>query len=65
MRFFTFYHPVCMISLALGLLIGGALDSKFGVFPVVVLSSMTIVVVGMPILMRSAGALKAYVVKRS
>ncbi|TMF46909.1 MAG: hypothetical protein E6I32_10960 [Chloroflexi bacterium] len=64
-RFRTTMRLVCMLSLALGLLIGSALDSKFGVFPAVVLSGMMVVVVGVPILMRSAGALKAYVVRRS
>src|SRR5437588_60592 len=63
--FRTTMRLVCMLSLALGLLIGSALDSKFGVFPAVVLSGMMVVVVGVPILMRSAGALKAYVVRRS
>ena len=64
-RFRATMRLVCMLSLALGLLIGSALDSKFGVFPAVVLSGMMVVVVGVPILMRSAGALKAYVVRRS
>ena len=64
-RFGATMRLVCMLSLALGLLIGSALDSKFGVFPAVVLSGMMVVVVGVPILMRSAGALKAYVVRRS
>jgi len=64
-RFRATMRLVCMLFLALGLLIGSALDSKFGVFPAVVLSGMMVVVVEVPILMRSAGALKAYVVRRS
>ncbi len=64
-RFRATMRLVCMISLALGLLVGTALDSKFGVFPAVVLSGMMVVVVGVPILMRSVGMLKGYVVRRS
>jgi len=64
-RFRATMRLVCMISVALGLLVGNALDSKFGVFPAVVLSGMMVVVVGVPILMRSVGMLKGYVVRRS
>ena len=56
---------VCMISLALGLLIGSALDSKFGVSPAVVLSGVAFVVVMVPIVVRSVGVLSGYVVRRS
>lgn len=56
---------VCMISLALGLLLGGFLDSQFGAVPSVVLSGVMFVVVAMPILWRSVGILKAYGVRRT
>ena len=64
-RFRTTMRLVVMISLALGLLIGDLLDSKFGVIPSVVLSGVVFLVVAMPILWRSVVVLRAYVVKRN
>ena len=64
-RFGATMRLVCLISLALGLLVGGFLDSRFGVIPAVVLSGVAFVVVMVPIVVRSVGVLSGYVVRRS
>ena len=63
-RFSATMRLVCMISLALGLLIGGLLDSKFGVIPSVVLSGVVFLVIVMPILWHSVVILRTHVVRR-
>ena len=50
---------VGLVALALGSLIGGFLNSKFGLVPIVLLSSIILVVVSFPILMRSVSVLRA------
>ena len=48
------------VALGLGLLIGGFLYSSFGLAPIVLLASIILVVVSLPILMRSASALSKH-----
>jgi len=48
---------VGFVALGLGLLIGGFLYSSFGLMPIVLLTSSMLVVVSIPILMRSASVL--------
>jgi hypothetical protein len=49
---------VGFVALGLGLLIGGFLYSSFGSLPVVLLSSSILVVVSLPILLRSVSVLR-------
>lgn len=51
---------VGLVALGLGLLIGGFLYSSFGLVPIVLLVSFILVVVSLPILMRSASALSRH-----
>jgi hypothetical protein len=51
---------VGLVALGLGLLIGGFLYSNFGLMPIVLLASIILVVVSLPILMRSALALSKH-----
>jgi hypothetical protein len=51
---------VGLVALGLGLLIGGFLYSNFGLVPIVLLASIILVVVSLPILMRSASALSRH-----
>lgn len=48
------------VALGLGLLLGGFLYSSFGLAPIVLLASIILVVVSLPILMRSASALSKH-----
>jgi hypothetical protein len=48
------------VALGLGLLIGGFLYSGFGLAPIVLLTSIILVVVSLPILMRSASAISKH-----
>jgi hypothetical protein len=51
---------VGLIALGLGLLIGGFLYSNFGLLPIVLLSSIILVVVSLPILLRSVSVLSKH-----
>ena len=51
---------VGLVALGLGLLIGGFLNSRFGLVPIVLLSGIILVLVSFPILMRSVGMLRRY-----
>lgn len=51
---------VGLVALGLGLLIGGLLYSSFGLAPIVLLASLILVVVSLPILMRSASTLSKH-----
>ncbi len=48
----------CIVSLALGLLIGSLLASRFGPIPATLLSSVAFLVVSVPVLVRSIGLLR-------
>jgi hypothetical protein len=50
-----------LAALGLGLLIGGFLNSRFGLLPIVLLSGVVLVVVSFPILMRSVWMLRKYI----
>ncbi len=52
---------VGLTALGLGSLIGGFLNSKFGLAPVVLLSSIILVAVSFPILVRSVSMLRGYI----
>jgi len=49
---------ICIVSLALGLLIGSLLASRFGPIPATLLSSVAFLVVSVPVLVRSIGLLR-------
>jgi hypothetical protein len=49
---------VGMVTLGFGLLIGGFLYSSFGLVPIVLLDSIILVVVSIPILLRSVSVLR-------
>ncbi len=49
---------VGLVALGLGLLIGGFLNSRFGLVPIVLLSGIILLVVSFPILMRSVWMLR-------
>ncbi len=51
---------VGLAALGLGLLIGGLLHSSFGLAPIVLLASIILMVVSLPILMRSASILSKH-----
>jgi hypothetical protein len=51
---------VGFIALGLGLLIGGFLYGNFGLLPIVLLSSIILVVVSLPILLRSMSVLSKH-----
>jgi hypothetical protein len=59
----TMVRTISAISLALGVLIGSFLFSRFGLFSAALLSGALLVVISVPILMRAAGMLKANLVK--
>ena len=48
------------LALGLGLLIGGFINSNFGLFPIVFLSSIILVAVSLPIVARSASMLSKH-----
>ena len=48
------------IALGLGLLIGSFINSNFGLLPIVLLSSIILIVVSLPIVTRSASMLSKY-----
>jgi len=50
---------VGLVALGLGSLIGGFLNSRFGLVPIVLLSSIILVVVSFPIFVRSVSMLRA------
>lgn len=52
---------VGLVALGLGLLIGGLLNSRFGLVPIVLLSGIVLVAVTFPILMRSVWMLKKHI----
>jgi hypothetical protein len=52
---------VGLAALGLGLLIGGFLNSGFGLLPIVLLSGIILVVVSFPILMRSVWMLRRHI----
>ncbi len=52
---------VGFVALGLGLLIGGVLYSNFGLLPIVLLSSIILVIVSFPILLRSMSALSKHI----
>ncbi len=52
---------VGLAALGLGLLIGGFLNSRFGLVPIVLLSGIILVAVSFPILMRSVWMLRKYI----
>lgn len=52
---------VGLTALGLGSLIGGFLNSRFGLGPIVLLSGVILVAVSFPILMRSVSILREYV----
>jgi hypothetical protein len=56
----TITRVIGLVALGLGLLIGGFLYSSFGLAPIVLLASIILVVVSLPILMRSASALSKH-----
>src|SRR5712692_9332998 len=56
----TITRVVGLVALGLGLLIGGFLYSSFGLVPIVLLTSIILVVVSIPILMRSASILSKH-----
>ncbi len=49
---------ICIVSLALGLLIGSLLASRFGPIPATLLSGVAFLVVSVPVLVRSIGLLR-------
>jgi len=51
---------VGLVALGLGLLIGGFLTSSFGLVPIVLLSGIILLVVSLPILMRSVWMLRKH-----
>jgi len=51
-------RKICIVSLALGLLIGSLLASRFGPIPATLLSSVAFLVVSVPVLVRSIGLLR-------
>jgi hypothetical protein len=51
---------VGLVALGLGLLIGGYLNSRFGLVPIVLLSSIILVAVSFPILLRSVSVLSKH-----
>ena len=51
---------VGLVALGFGLLLGGFLNSSFGLAPIVLLTSSILVVVSIPILMRSASVLSKH-----
>ena len=51
---------VGLIALGLGLLIGGLLYSNFGLLPIVLLTSIILVAVSLPILLRSVSVLSKH-----
>ena len=52
---------VGLVALGLGLLIGGFLTSSFGLVPIVLLSGIILLVVSLPILMRSVWMLRKHI----
>ena len=62
-RLGTMVRTISMISLALGVLIGSFLFSRFGTFSAALLSGALLVVISVPMLVRAAGMLKANLVK--
>ena len=62
-RLGTMVRTISTISLALGVLIGSFLFSRFGLFSAALLSGALLVVISVPILVRAAGMLKANLVK--
>jgi hypothetical protein len=62
-RLGTMVRTISTISLALGVLIGSFLFSRFGLFSAALLSGALLVVISVPILIRAAGMLKANLVK--
>jgi hypothetical protein len=62
-RLGTMVRTISAISLALGVLIGSFLFSRFGLFSAALLSGALLVVISVPILVRAAGMLKANLVK--
>ena len=53
-----------LVALGLGLLIGGFLYSNFGLLPIVLLSSIILVAVSFPVLLRSMSVLSKHYVKQ-
>ena len=62
-RLGTMVRTIITITLALGVLIGSFLFSRFGLFSAALLSGALLVVISVPILVRAAGMLKANLVK--
>jgi len=60
-RLKTTTRVVGLTALGLGSLIGGFLNSRFGLVPVVLLSGVILVAVSLPILMRSRSMLREYI----
>jgi len=62
-RLGTMVRTISTITLALGVLIGSFLFSRFGTFSAALLSGALLVVISVPMLVRAAGMLKANLVK--
>jgi len=62
-RLGTMVRTISMISLALGVLIGSFLFSRFGLFSAALLSGALLVAISVPMLIRAADMLKANLVK--
>ncbi len=62
-RLGTMVRTIITITLALGVLIGSFLFSRFGLFSAALLSGALLVVISVPMLVRAAGMLKANLVK--
>jgi hypothetical protein len=50
-----------LAALGLGLLVGGFLNSKFGLVPIVLLSGIVLVAVSFPVMMRSVWMLRKHI----
>jgi hypothetical protein len=59
-RLITTMWMIGCIALGLGLLTGSFINSNFGLFPIVLLSSIILVAVSLPILTRSASLLSRH-----